>query len=451
MRRLPIALRTLIVAAGVLLAAVLAATLLSVVGSGQRTPWILAVVVGLSELVPVEVFPAIRQERTSFTLGSLGLAFLLAWPGPEWAVLGAALHGLILCWRARAPWFKAIYSVSAVSCAMWCAGLIIGQLNTTSAVHIHLLLLALAASVYVLVNHAAVLVAVSLQSGQPLWRLWREEFAWVSLQQFLLTVTGISLGYAFQWAGWYALFLVSPLVLIRTSYQRYARSQEEHTKELEKFANQLITTLAAVVDARDAYTFGHSAQVARYAVAMGKELGYTEADLERLRVGALLHDIGKVGVPESILFKPGKLEPWEYQRMKQHALIGYQIVGKIERLKYAADIIYQHHEWYNGKGYPQGLVRDEILRDARIVGVADALESMMSDRPYRQGQSLSEALTELREWSGTQFDPEVIAALERVVAKEGTAFFVNSAVLVEAGHSDLVAAANLKQAASAAQ
>jgi len=451
MRRLPVALQGLIVMAAVALATVLSWTLWQLLPTRAWTSWVLALVVGLSELVPIEVFPELRQERTSFTLGSLGLAFLLAWPGPEWAVIGAALHGLIVTRRARAPWFKALYNISAVTVATWSAGQVISLTAHFTAIQVNLLLVALSAGVYVAVNHASVLLAVSIQSRRPLFALWREQFTWVGLQQWLLTLTGISLGYAFLWAGWYAIFLASPLVLIRTTFQRYIRSQGEHTRELEHFANQLITTLAAVVDARDAYTFGHSTQVARYAVAMGRELGYDGDDLERLRVGALLHDIGKVGVPEAILFKPGKLEPWEYEIMKQHAAIGYQIVGKIDRLQYAADIIHQHHEWYNGNGYPRGLDGAEILRDARIVGVADALESLMSDRPYRKGRSLAEAMVELHHFSGTQFDPEVIVALEQVIEKEGSAFFVNSAVLVEAGHSDLVAAANLKQAASVAQ
>ncbi|HWI51111.1 MAG TPA: HD-GYP domain-containing protein [Symbiobacteriaceae bacterium] len=451
MRRLPVALRGLIIIAVVALAVILTWTLYRLLPTGAWTAWAVTLVVGLAELVPIEVFPELRQDRTSFTLGSLGLAFLLAWPGPEWAVIGAALHGLIVTRRARAPWFKAVYNIGAVTVAMWAAGQLISLTARYTSVHMNLLLIGLSAGLYVAVNHASVLMAVSIQTRQPLIPLWRAQFTWVGVQQWLLTLAGISLGYAFVWAGWYAVLLVSPLVLIRTTFQRYVHSQSEHTRELEHFANQLITTLAAVVDARDAYTFGHSAQVARYAVAMGKELGYAADDLERLRVGALLHDIGKVGVPEAILFKPGKLEPWEYQVMKQHAAIGYQIVGKIDRLQYVADIIHQHHEWFDGNGYPRGLGGEEILRDARIVGVADALESLMSDRPYRKGRSLGEAMAELRRFVGTQFDPDVLGALERVIANEGPAYFVNSAVLVEASHSDLVAAANLKQAASAAQ
>lgn len=452
MRSLTVTLRIVVTLATVALAVILTTSAMSIWQTGSRNAWFLVVAVALSEVVPVEIFPQLRQERTSFTLGSLGLAILMAWPGPAWAVVGAAMHGAIVTWRARAPWYKALYSISAVTGAMWAAGQIIGRLRPGAPVHINLLLIAAGALLYVAVNHAGVLLAVSLQTGQSLFRLWRLQFAWVSAQQWLLTMTGIGVGYAFLWAGWYALLLVCPLALVRLTFQRYTRSQSEHTLDLEQFANQLITTLAAVVDARDAYTFGHSAQVARYAVAIGRELGYAPEDLERLRVGALLHDIGKVGVPESILFKPAKLEPWEYQLMKQHPDIGYQIVGKIDRLSFAADVIHQHHEWFNGKGYPRGLSGEQIMRDARIVGVADALESLMSDRPYRKGRSLGEALVELRTWSGTQFDPEVLNALERIVTSESSGFFVNSADLVQTNHSDLVASVSFtKAAASAAQ
>jgi putative nucleotidyltransferase with HDIG domain len=442
--------RLLVTASALLLLSLLPFTLLDIAESLTASRLGLVLIATLLELVRIDSFPRIKGERTSFTLGSMGIFATLAIASPAWACAAALAQGVTMIVRAHSPWYKALYTTTAIICSMWLTAI---ALKLVSLVHTPALQIpgvGLAAAVYVLVNQSLIVLVVALSAGQNPMKLWWHHFGWTGLQQWLLVVSGMSLGYAFQQAGWYALFLASPLVLIVTSYRHYASSQKDHTRELEGFANQLITTLAAVVDARDAYTFGHSTQVSRYAVAIGQQLAYGPDELERLRVGALLHDIGKVGIPEAILFKPGKLEPWEYQLMKEHAAIGYRIVSKIDRLDFAADIIHQHHEWYNGQGYPRGLRGDQVLRDARIVGVADALESLMSDRPYRKGRSLEEALTEIRRWSGTQFDPEVVGALEAVASREGQSFFVNSAAMVDAHGTEIMAAGTRQQAAMAA-
>lgn len=450
MRRLPVTVQVLIGASALGLALVVPSALRPLAGPGVWIALALVGLVTLLELVQIDLTPRGTGDRTSFTLGSLGAFFVLAMLGTGWALLAALVHGIVIMLRARSPWYKALLSISAVTCSMWAAARVMETAQWSDSPLLNMAFFALAAGAYVVVNHTIVLLAVALSSGQQLFRLWWHQYAWLSAQQWGLSVTGLSLGFAVVEVGWYSLLLLTPLVLIVMAYKRHTRSQVEHTQELEQFANQLITTLAAVVDARDAYTFGHSTHVARYSAAIAQELGYRPADLDRLRVGALLHDIGKVGIPESILFKPGKLEPWEYQLMKEHAAIGFRIVSQIERLAHAAEVIHQHHEWYNGQGYPRGLQSDEILADARIVGVADALESLMSDRPYRQGRSLPEALVEIRRWSGTQFDPLVVQALDRVAEREGMAFFVNSAALVDEAHAGLASAMARQMAAAAA-
>jgi putative nucleotidyltransferase with HDIG domain len=449
-KRLPPSVRWLIVIAALSLAALTPTTALHLWRSWDWRYVGLIAIVTLLELIRVDIFPQVKGERTSFTLGSMGIFFALAIAGPYWAALGVLAQGALIMMRVRVPWYKALYTVAAITCSMWIGALVLGLAARFDAEAVRLLVVGLSGAAYVLANQFIIVLVVALSAGQNPARLWWSHFAWSTFQQWLLAVAGLSLGVAFLAAGWYALFLASPLVLIVTTYRHYAHTQKDHTRELEGFANQLITTLAAVVDARDAYTFGHSTQVSRYAVAIGREMGYGEEALERLRVGALLHDIGKVGIPEAILFKPGKLEPWEYQLMKEHAVIGYRIVSKIERLDYAADIIHQHHEWFNGQGYPRGLQGEQVLGDARIVGVADALESLMSDRPYRKGRGLEEALAEIRRWSGTQFDPRVVAALEAVAVREGDSFFVNSALLVEEQHDGFMSAVSARQQAAMA-
>lgn len=458
MRRLPLVLRGLVVAAGLSMLLVVPGAAASLWHAHGALPLLLVLPIILLQLLRVDIFPHARTERASFTLGTLGLFFLLALGGPDWAVAASALHSVVAGVWLSSPWYKTVYTAGITTASMWAVGVAAAWAGQAGVAPLPALLLTgLAVVGHVLLHTGSVTLALSMSTCRPFSDIWREHFAWVSIQQVVLALTGLALGHAATQIGWTAVFLTSPLLLLRPAYQRYVRSQSEHTLELERFANQLITTLAAVVDAGDAYTFGHSTQVSRYAVAMGQHLGYNPEQLERLRVGALLHDIGKVGIPESILFKPGKLDAWEYELMKEHTTIGYRIVSQIDRLQFAADIILQHHEWFDGRGYPRGLRGEEILRDARVVGVADALESMMSDRPYRKGRSLPEALAEIRRWSGTQFDPEVVRALERVAEQHGAGFFVNSAALVDEMHAGVVAAAGrgryaaLNRAAAAAQ
>ncbi len=190
----------------------------------------------------------------------------------------------------------------------------------------------------------------------------------------------------------------------------------------------LIETLATVIDARDSSTYRHSYHVARYAVAIGGELGLSADDLEELRRGALIHDIGKVGIPEAILFKPGRLDDAEFAVIKRHTTIGYRIVSQVPGLAHLAEIVRQHHERWSGGGYPLGQAGEAIPLSARIVSVADTLDVLLSDRPYRAADSLAAALKEIQRCSGGQFDPDVVVALERVIAREGEGWFSNSAL-----------------------
>jgi putative nucleotidyltransferase with HDIG domain/PAS domain S-box-containing protein len=192
------------------------------------------------------------------------------------------------------------------------------------------------------------------------------------------------------------------------------RAQERETQlrlQLECSAIQTATMLARVIDERDPYTFGHCQRLAEYAVRLGKRLGLPEGRLEQLRHAALLHDIGKVGVPEAILKKPGKLTKEERAQMEKHVLIGAQLIASIPTLERASLIIAQHHEHWDGSGYPNGLQGEKILLEARILSVVDAYDAMTTERPYRRTLSPREASAELLLHAGGQWDPLVVEAL----------------------------------------
>lgn len=186
---------------------------------------------------------------------------------------------------------------------------------------------------------------------------------------------------------------------------------------LHELNEQILRAFVQAIDAKDRYTGEHSTRVAEFAEAIARELGLPAADVERVRRSALLHDVGKIGVPEHILQKPGRLTPEEFRIIQQHPVQSAQIISWVDEFRAYIGGVRHHHERLDGMGYPDGLKGAEIPLDARIIAVADAFEAMTSDRAYREALPEEEALRRLREGAGTQFCPDVVAAFERVAAR----------------------------------
>ncbi len=180
----------------------------------------------------------------------------------------------------------------------------------------------------------------------------------------------------------------------------------------------MVNALAATLRMRDIETQGHSERVVRFSDLLGRELGLNWAQRKSLEYGSLLHDIGKIGVPDAILHKPGSLTTEEWTRMREHPLLGLRILSGVNFLDSASLVVVQHHERWDGRGYPYGLSGTEIDRNARIFAVADAFDAMISDRVYRAGRPFGEATEELRKHAGQQFDPEVIECFVRIPQRE---------------------------------
>jgi HD-GYP domain-containing protein (c-di-GMP phosphodiesterase class II) len=203
-------------------------------------------------------------------------------------------------------------------------------------------------------------------------------------------------------------------------------------KQLEEqssaLRNSVICALNQLLDLKDLNTGVHSTRLAEWGMRVGQELGLEEAELQSLEVAALLHDIGKVGIPDAILRKPGRLDPEEYALMKRHSEYGWAVLRMLPGFERAALDILHHHESFDGKGYPAGLKDTEIPVVSRIVCVIDAFDAMVSSRPYRKGLPYEEAVRRLTEASGTQFDPLVVrtfvsfaeAEMSTVFAAAGT-------------------------------
>jgi HD-GYP domain-containing protein (c-di-GMP phosphodiesterase class II) len=233
----------------------------------------------------------------------------------------------------------------------------------------------------------------------PIWALSWWGYHVLMLTGFLTTVAGFGLSYTRHRspAGLFeALFLTDPLDRIEASY------------------TEAIVALVAAVEARDRYTKGHSARVSQMAVLIGEGLRLPGSALRSLGRAGLVHDVGKLSIPDAILSKPGRLTAEEYDVVKEHPTRGFEVIGRIASLHEELPGVLHHHEWYDGSGYPHGLRGEEIPLAARILAVADVYDALTSERPYRGALSPDEALAHLRRMAGTQFDGPIVEAFARI-------------------------------------
>jgi len=222
-----------------------------------------------------------------------------------------------------------------------------------------------------------------------------------------LSLAAIGLSYVGANFG-YIVMGIAGVALIETYYP---------WKLLGEQTGVLLTSLqmmAQAVDLKDRYTSNHSQKVSRYAVRIARAMGLPEDEVERIRVGGLMHDIGKIGIRGRIIRKPGKLTPEERDAMMQHSSVSAEIIEHLDILGESAEMVRHHHENWDGSGYPSGLKGEEIPLGSRVIFVGDAFDALVTDRPYRKGASRAEALAVIRKNAGTQFDPTVVDAMERI-------------------------------------
>lgn len=304
---------------------------------------------------------------------------------------------------------------------------------------------------YFVIETGLISTAIGLSEKTSISDVWREQFQWTAIYYVALCVMGlvIAIIYADIHLGIFGLIVVAiPIAMIYYAQRQYVERTESSVRELDRLnkelslANrevlsaghairqlndELFLTVAKMIDVRDPYVLGHAFKVSDYASAIGREMNFPADRLERLRQAALLHDIGKLGISEQILNKPGKLTAAEYEQVKRHATIGADLLEASQGLRQLATFVRHHHEWWNGDGYPDRWQGEQIPVEARILAVCDALESMASDRPYHRAMKLDEIIDEIENKSGTQFDPGVVEVCKRVVRQRGGSLVVNSA------------------------
>ena len=260
-----------------------------------------------------------------------------------------------------------------------------------------------AAGIFFSLNIVLAAAFTAVRSGEAIWRLVRAASG-AYLNMLALAPVAWLMARMYVAAGWWAVLLFAvPLYTTRLAYQRFVEVREMFT--------ETVRSLAEAVDKRDTFTSGHSHRVQEIAMDIGRVMKVSDEELEALEWGGLLHDIGKIGVPDSVLLKQERLTREERVTMNAHPVLGAEIIAPVRKLAPELPIIRHHHEWFNGSGYPDRLVADEIPRAARILHVADAFEAMTAARPYRMTPLTSEqALAELRKFGGIQFDPDVVDA-----------------------------------------
>ncbi|MBI2874003.1 MAG: HD-GYP domain-containing protein, partial [Firmicutes bacterium] len=274
--------------------------------------------------------------------------------------------------------------------------------------------LALIASAAVLftLNSFFTLAAVAWANRMSFVQVWWTSVRSVMASYLSLAPIGILLAVVFRYTGpaGVLLFLV-PLAVARLSFHLFIKMRENYM--------ETIKALIQTIEAKDPYTRGHSERVGELARDIARELELSEDRVEVLEFVGILHDVGKIGIREYVLNKPGRVTDEEREQIRQHAVIGADIIKEIGFLKPYASWLLYHHEWVNGMGYPAGLQAEEIPLEAKIIAVADAFDAMTSRRLYRDLWTVAKAVEELENYAGTQFDLRVVQALVRVLRKKG--------------------------------
>jgi diguanylate cyclase (GGDEF)-like protein/putative nucleotidyltransferase with HDIG domain len=286
------------------------------------------------------------------------------------------------------------------------------------------ILLMMAALVFFLANTLPISIVIALTENKSSRKVWKECYFW-SFPYYLVGAAVVGLvGIINQRAGWQTSLLVLPVIYwVYRSYRLYlgrleaekerVEVEKRHVEQIASLNMRTIEALALAIEAKDHTTHTHLQRVRTYAVEIAKEIGLSADEIEALRAAALLHDIGKLAVPEHIINKPGRLTPEEFEKMKVHPLVGAEILDRVAFPYPVAPIVRAHHERWDGSGYPAGLAGEEIPIGARILSVVDCLDALASDRQYRPAMPLDRAMSTVREKAGTWFDPKIVEVLER--------------------------------------
>src|ERR1700692_2963073 len=287
-----------------------------------------------------------------------------------------------------------------------------------------LLLLVITALIFFVANTVPVAIVISLTEGKPAHKVWGECHFWSFPYYMVGAAVVFAVGLLSKKIGWHTSLLVLPLIYwVYRSYHLYLAKlaaekkqveiEKGNTEDVAQLHLRTIEALALAIEAKDHTTHKHLQRVRIYAIEIAKELSFSEDEIEALRAAALLHDIGKLAIPEHIINKPGRLTPEEFEKMKIHPLVGSEILQRVAFPYPVAPIVRSHHERWDGTGYPDGLKGENIPRGARVLAAVDCLDALASHRQYRNAISLDSAMDKVESMAGSAFDPQVVEVLKQ--------------------------------------
>lgn len=344
-------------------------------------------------------------------LGLVGLA-----PG-QTMILGCA-SVLVQCFvrvKKGFSFIQVLFNTANVASAIWCANEVFhsGMLGPYPAG----IRLFAAATTYFIINSVCVATILSLSGDRPRVNIWKELLLWSFPYHLMGASVALAISSLIEMAGWMVILLIVPIAYgIYAAYGAYFGRLEDqitHTAEVANLHLRTIEALALAIEVKDHTTHEHLNRVRVYACSLAEKLELSDEDQEAVRAASLLHDIGKLAVPENIISKPGKLTPEEFEKMKIHPIVGAEILSRVKFPYPVVPIVRSHHEKWDGSGYPEGLKGEQIPIGARIISAVDCLDALASDRPYRMAVPLDQAMAMVREQSGKAFDPAVVDLLSK--------------------------------------
>jgi diguanylate cyclase (GGDEF)-like protein/putative nucleotidyltransferase with HDIG domain len=362
----------------------------------------------------------IPGNNCSVSIGSvLVLIGVLELSVPETFVLGCTSIFVQCFWKMKHPSLpvRLLFNVfSSVATAIWVCEWV--YQHSGNLLHHSIPVMAMAAaSAYFLTNTGAVVGIMALAERRPFFKTWYETYIWLFPYYLAGAAVVILVHFASQLFGWEMWLLLTPIVYwIYRSYRAYlGRLQDEkrHSEDVAALHLRTIEALALAIDAKDHSTYAHLQRVRVYATEIGKDVGLSNSELEALKTASILHDIGKLAVPEHIISKPGRLTPEEFEKMKVHPVVGAEILERVKFPYPVVPIIRGHHEKWNGSGYPDGLAGEAIPIGARILAAVDCLDALASERQYRRALPLDKAMEYVASLSGKEFDPKIVEVLTR--------------------------------------
>ena len=365
-------------------------------------------------------------------MGTMSMNFLFVLIGiselsrPETLVMGC-LGMVVQCvvhTKTRPRPVQVTFSAASIACSTAAAWSVYHSTLLASGSLEQPTRLMLASGTFFVTNTLSVAAVIAWTEGKGVWTVWRDSYFWTFPNYMVGAAVAWILSAASKSFGWQSSLLLLPvLYVVYRSHTLYvsrledektrSEQQRAHAEEVSALHRRTIEVLALAIEAKDQTTHDHLQRVEIYAIEVGKELGLSLGELEALRASALLHDIGKLAVPEYIIAKPGKLTPEEFEKMKIHPVVGAEIVEQVRFPYPVAPIVRSHHEKWDGSGYPDGLSGEQIPVGARILSAVDCLDALASDRQYRRALPLDEAIKVVRSEAGKSFDPRVVDVLAR--------------------------------------